>query len=58
MKRRSKHFGGMPEFRYIAEIFTTGSGWITTIWGSALSNTEVWIKVCNAHLAVIYSGIR
>jgi len=48
MKKRSKHFGGMSEFTYIAEIFISNSGGITTICGSRISREEVWIKVCNA----------
>jgi hypothetical protein len=47
MKRRSKHFGGMSEFTSIAEIFISNSCRITTICGSRISNTEVWIKVCD-----------
>ena len=47
MKRRSKHFGGMPEFTSIAEIFISNFGGITTICGNRISNEKVWIKVCN-----------
>ena len=47
MKRRSKRFGGMPEFTYIAETFISGLSEIITICGGAPSNAEVWIKVCN-----------
>ena len=46
MKRRSKRFGGVPEFTYIAEIFISNSGGITTICGNRISNEEVCIKVC------------
>jgi hypothetical protein len=42
MKRRSKHFGGMPEFTSIAEIFISNSGRITTKCGSSISNEKVW----------------
>ncbi len=48
MKRRSKHFGGMSEFTYIADTFMFEFGEIATIYGSGISTAEVWIKVCNA----------
>ena len=49
MKRRSKHFMISLNLTYIAEIFISGFSEITTICGSAPSNAEVWIKVCNLH---------
>jgi hypothetical protein len=33
----------------IAETFISGFSEITTICGSAISNAEVWIKVCNTN---------
>jgi hypothetical protein len=37
MKRRSKHFGGMPEFTWIAESFMSNFGEISTIFGIIIS---------------------
>ena len=45
MKRRSKHFGEMPEFTYIAETLIFEFGEIATICGSRISSAKVWIKV-------------
>jgi hypothetical protein len=45
MKRRSKHFGGMSEFRYIAAIFISDLIGTTTIFGNGLSRGRVLIKV-------------
>jgi hypothetical protein len=38
-------FGDIQEFTYIAEIFISNSGRITTICRSRISNEKVWIKV-------------
>jgi hypothetical protein len=37
MKRRSKHFGGIPEFTYIAGMFISDLIGATTIFGNGLS---------------------
>jgi len=40
-------FGDVQDFTSIAEIFISDPGGITTICGSRISNTKVWIKVCS-----------
>ena len=47
MKRRSKHFGGMPEFTSIADMFISDLIEVATIFGNRISRGKVWIKVCN-----------
>ena len=37
MKRRSKHFGGVPDLIYIAAMFISELFGTTTIFGSGLS---------------------
>jgi len=51
MKRRSKHFGGMSEFTYIAAMFISDLAVATTIFGNGLLRSKVCIKVCNAKFA-------
>ena len=58
MERRSKHFGGMPEFTYIAGMFIFGLIGSTSIFGSELSRARVWIKVCNANFEQASEELR
>ena len=47
MIRRYQLFTDALDSTYIAETFISGFSEITTICGSAPSNAEVWIKVCD-----------
>ena len=51
-------FGDIQNLTYIADTFISGFSEITTICGSASSNAEMWIKVCNMQFRTVLLTLR